>query len=315
MSKEHFFKFIQERHYIWLDRFIYKNEAPWTNDVILNNYKYTNVYRELDRNTVWYLINICNSNTMDFSTKVFNTFVYRLINNPDLIYEAGGLPNSLYDANDFLNNLIDAEVRFKLTSKTVFTNAYFIRPTQPGMNKLEGYVKNIFSKVLEDIEELTQLVQTGDPEEFMKRVTQYNAVGDFIAYELYCDFVHLGANFGFNDFVNTGPGAELGLMRVFGETPKGKKAKVDAISLLKTEFPKFIMDEGLTFAFLDADLQVNLRLIEHSLCEYHKYRTQQDVMAEGKNRQRRMIFKKTTDTPGDYLEDYYNKLPIYIVNE
>lgn len=312
---EDFFKFIQERHYMWLDRFILKNESPWTLDTILNNYKYTNVYRELDRNTVWFLINIVNNSDMDMETKVFNTFVYRLINNPDLIYEVGGLPVSLEGASDFLNKLIDVEVLFKLTGRTVFTNAYFIRPTQPKMHKLEGYVKNIFAKVLEDMDNLMKVVLYSTPEEFMKYVTSYVAVGDFIGYELYCDYVHLGANFDFDSFVNVGPGAEQGLMRVFGKIPKGTLAKVEAISRLSLLFPKFIMNEGLTFAFLDEDLGVNLRVIEHSLCEYHKYCTQKDVLASGKKRQRRMKFVNRAETPGDYLNDYYDKLKIYLVNE
>jgi hypothetical protein len=312
---EDFFKFIQERHYIWFDRFILKNEAPWTLDPILNVYKYTNVYRELDRNTVWFLINIVNNPQMSMDAKVFNTFVYRLTNNPELIKEAGGLPNTLEHASDFLNNLIDAEVLFKLTGKTVFTNAYFIRPTQPKMNKLEGYVKNIFSKLLEDIETLSNYLFFGSPKEFMTYVTSYTAVGDFIGYELYCDYVHLGAKFGFNDFVNTGPGAELGLMRVFGKTPKGTPAKVRAIKELSKEFPKYIMETGLPFAFLDPNLEVNLRLIEHSLCEYHKYCTQKDAFKEGNNRQRRMKFISRSEQRGDYLGDHYNKLKLYVVNE
>ena len=313
---ENFFRFIQERHYMWLDRFILKNEAPWTKDVILNNYKYTNVYRDLDRNTVWSIMNIVNNENMHMDAKIFNTFMYRLINNPDLIADAGGLPNFADQIPEFLDRLIEIEILFKQKGKTVFTNAYFIRPTQPKMNKLEGYVKNIFRPLLEDLETFSNVLFFGSPKEFMKYVTGYTAVGDFIGYELYCDFVHLGVpNWDFNSYVNAGPGADLGLMRVYGKTPKGNPAKVKAITDLRDEFPKFIMKEGLTFAFLDEDLKVNLRVIEHSLCEYHKYCTQQDALREGNNRQRRMKFVNRAEKPGDYLNDYYDKLKIYLVNE
>lgn len=313
---EDFFIFIQERHHIWFDRFILKNPAPWTEDLILKSYKYTNVYRDLDRNTVWSIINIVDNPQMSQEAKIFNTFLYRLINNPELIKESGGLPNTVDKIPNFLEELVLTEKLFKVAGRTVFTNAYFIRPTQPKMNKLEGYVKNIFFPLLEDLESLFEIVFFGTPKEFMKYVTSYTAVGDFIGYELYCDYVHLGVpQWDFNSFVNSGPGADLGLMRVYGKTPKGKLAKDKAITYLRDEFPKFIEKEGLLFAYLDESCEVNLRVIEHSLCEYHKYCTQKENMSAGNNRQRRMKFVNRSESKEDYLENYYDKLNIYLVNE
>ena len=48
-----FWKFVNERHRIWLFRD--KNPdvpPPWTKDKILSTYKFTNVFRQLDRTTI-----------------------------------------------------------------------------------------------------------------------------------------------------------------------------------------------------------------------------------------------------------------------
>ena len=48
---EAFFQTMYERQLIWKRRFIDKKESPWTTDAIFKKFKFTNVYRELDRNS------------------------------------------------------------------------------------------------------------------------------------------------------------------------------------------------------------------------------------------------------------------------
>ena len=47
-----FLKFAHERHEIYLRRTAGRPK-PWTRDPILQTYSFTNVYRELDRVTIW----------------------------------------------------------------------------------------------------------------------------------------------------------------------------------------------------------------------------------------------------------------------
>ena len=51
-SVEGFYDYINERHAIYLKRFI-GEPHPWTDDEILQTYSFCNVYRELDKVTVW----------------------------------------------------------------------------------------------------------------------------------------------------------------------------------------------------------------------------------------------------------------------
>ena len=46
-----FFKTMFERQEVWYNRFIKKQPRPWTDDEFFANNKFTNVFRELDRNS------------------------------------------------------------------------------------------------------------------------------------------------------------------------------------------------------------------------------------------------------------------------
>lgn len=54
---EQWFAFLRERHMVYLRRQIGK-AAPWTRDWVLNSYRFTNVYREIDRVSEWVTRNI-----------------------------------------------------------------------------------------------------------------------------------------------------------------------------------------------------------------------------------------------------------------
>ena len=60
-----FFEVMRERMLIWQRRFLEKRPAPWTENTILRDYKFTNVYRELDRNSQWQIHNILRDDTLD----------------------------------------------------------------------------------------------------------------------------------------------------------------------------------------------------------------------------------------------------------
>jgi hypothetical protein len=78
--KERFLYWIRERHQIYMRRQAGKSK-PWTDDVILQNTFFTNVYRELDKVTVWYRQNI-REPLMHDPSLVFATIAFRWFNWP-----------------------------------------------------------------------------------------------------------------------------------------------------------------------------------------------------------------------------------------
>src|ERR1700747_1279568 len=82
---EKFFNFINERHNIFLSRFD-NYEQIYSFDPYITQFHYTNVYRELDRGTVWYIMNIAKRGH-DGMGKFFDSLIYRIFNKIET-YEA-----------------------------------------------------------------------------------------------------------------------------------------------------------------------------------------------------------------------------------
>ena len=54
-----FYQFVYDRQKVWHNRFVLKRpQGEWTDNEILRRSKYTNVFRELDRGTLWWDRNI-----------------------------------------------------------------------------------------------------------------------------------------------------------------------------------------------------------------------------------------------------------------
>lgn len=85
VSEEHYHEFFRtmfERQMIWKRRFLDQKPRPWTDDPILRDYKFTNVYRELDRNSQWQIRNILLDDELTLTNLVWKMMVFRYFNNP-----------------------------------------------------------------------------------------------------------------------------------------------------------------------------------------------------------------------------------------
>src|SRR6188474_1206844 len=78
-----FFKTMYERQEIWYKRHL-NRRPPWTENEILRDYKFTNVYRELDRNSQYQINNILKVET-DRKELIWKLMFFRFFNNPEFI--------------------------------------------------------------------------------------------------------------------------------------------------------------------------------------------------------------------------------------
>ena len=96
-----FFELMHERQLIWKRRFIDKKERPWTENKIFQESKFTNVYRELDRNSQWQIKNILLDDKLNLKNLIWKLMVFRFFNNPETFtFEPKGavLQGSLFGA-------------------------------------------------------------------------------------------------------------------------------------------------------------------------------------------------------------------------
>lgn len=221
-----FFETMHERQLIWKRRFLEKKSMPWTKDKIFQVSKFTNVYRELDRNSQWQIKNILLDDKLSLKNLVWKLMVFRFFNNPETftfnptgvglngnlfgeIEVKSGLeqiqnPNELISANKWRNGIPDYDEydeeefsRFiagvRSSGKNPYTTAYLINSqATPGQPRDYCYTRVVIPTLHKRMDELIKVVLTAKtPEEIIEWLKTLPAVADFIAHEFYQDFTYI----------------------------------------------------------------------------------------------------------------------------
>lgn len=305
---------IHERQNIWYKRVILEQPAPWTDDPILREYKFTNAIRDLDRLTIYYIDNLLSKledNEQSKKNLIYNTMVYRLFCRIDTWEEIGYL--DLF--NDFETQLERAKANLRKRREEghpMFTNAYYVNDLkaanpnpETNSNKTENAIC-LMEMWAEDIDRIYQkgFVEAKNMEEQLVFFQTLTCVGDFTAYEWACDFClaerYRGiklVNWDDDSFTNVGPGAKRGLNWIFEDL--GNMTHLQALfwlrSIAKSEFERLGYDKTMKWPEKVKDF--NLRIIEQSACELQKYWKAK----YGKGRPKMKFKPQTTDV--SYLKD------------
>tara|TARA_R110002020_G_scaffold75827_5_gene192648 strand:+ start:4160 stop:4993 length:834 start_codon:yes stop_codon:yes gene_type:complete len=253
-SVERFFYWINER--IRIQEHKDQGDAwPWTDDPILQEYKFTNAFRERDRTTVWFRKRIRDPLRMQpevyMATVIFRWF--NLIQTGETLLRHNlhidWDPEKAYD-------VITPQDKW-------ITGAYMIKsPTS--MNKVRGICKTI-TTLWDDRQRFLDRCPWETLEGMSRFLEGYPFLGPFLAYELTTDLRHTFVGFRASDILtwaNAGPGAMRGLNRIHGRDLDYTSKKHDWCSEMR---------ELLTLSWMKHSLDFELREIEHSLCEFDKY--------------------------------------------
>lgn len=265
MVKE-FFDFCVERHSIYVRRFVHQDPWPWTADPILKQYKFTNIFRELDTGTI-YCRKFIREPYAEHTELFFNIGLYRLHNRVETQRFLG---NFIEEYNK--KRVVEKVRQYRDVGNTVFTGAYMITSqidrSQP--DKIGQIFGTAAGYLWEHRRELEP--QPGDSLEiaFDRLHGHSPGMGAFNAYELVTDLRHTRYLENAPDIMtwaNTGPGAKRGIHRIVtGEAKPKKSLKPEQylqvmlylLEVSKRHVPKW-------FPIME------MRDIEHSLCEFYKY--------------------------------------------
>ena len=274
---------INERQSIYLKK-LSGCPKPWTDDEILQQYKFTNAFRQLDKGTVA-LKNMLTGIKLPAlmpkgeadSLLFFNVVWYRLFNWHEHATELG-----------FVDNFTKLEeyIRYRhRTYKKIFTGAHMTTGIA-FEDKHESYLRACV-EVWNRRHEFTQgLMELNTMEAVFEKLLGLYMVGRFIAYELVCDFRFTLLLENAKDkltWANMGPGAQRGLKRL-GLPYKNQQQGLSSMQLLYDRVLGQLMDSEMLLSneVLDASVPFELREIEHSLCEFDKY--QRAKRGEGRPR-------------------------------
>jgi hypothetical protein len=250
---------------------------PWTADPILQQYRFCNVFRELDKVTVWIRENI-REMWPSHPHLWLMLAIARTINHPPTLRELMNSEGSWPCMHSFEPHVMGQVLdRIKARGDQVYTGAYMIRAESDSScawyswTKQQYIARIVLGRLWDDRELWTYFLdQTGQRSlrECWERLLNYHGWGPFMSYEVVTDLRHTRYLVGAPDvetWANAGPGALRGLNRLLGRRLDFPFRKEEALSLMRSLLPEAPsrLPEGFP--------KLELRDIEHSLCETDKY--------------------------------------------
>ena len=265
-SIERFFYYINERHKIFIKRQL-EDPFPWTDDEILQTYSFCNVYRELDKVTVWIREN-WKEPYADHPNLPFAMAMARQINWPETLEELG-FPEHWNPER------IKAIMQGRMDRKEkVYTGAYMLTGTLGG-TKVEQTIDKILTPLFNNPPKLYE----DSLEKTWKEYLPYAGFSGFMAYEVVTDLrftKYLENAKDIMTWANAGPGAKRGLNRIHNRKLE-QNIKKDQLTAEMKELLDVSND------YIDPSLPaLEMREIEHCLCEFDKY--ERTRLGEGRPR-------------------------------
>jgi hypothetical protein len=297
MNAQPLWDWINERHRITLRR--RAGEAwPWTADTILQQYRFCNVFRELDTVTQWIERNI-RQPYAEHPNLWFMLAIARQINHPPTLVELmepwgdthcpvpnrkGKLLASAWPERDwdldrqiYAANIMDCR---KARGEQVYTGAYMIRAESDPRKEWYSWSKQLYltrivlGKVWEAREGFQQMRDWADRhspltlQQVHTWFMQFHGWGGFMAYEVVTDLRHTRYLRNAPDILtwaNAGPGALRGLNRLAGRPLNAPLKQQQACAEMQHLLTMSRKAVGAHVPLIE------MRDIEHSLCETDKY--------------------------------------------
>lgn len=264
------------------------NPGPWTDDPILGNWRFCNVYREDDTVTIWVRKNIREKH-FDSPYLYLALAVARYINWPDTLEELMLTPGAFPTHPDFHPTKMTAALEARASrGDKVYTGAYMIRAESNPKAEWYSWSKHryiaeiVIGRIWEDHEDWNAFL--GVPGRKLEEVwnkfqdKRYIGWGPFMAYEVVTDMRHthyLRHSLDIMSWANAGPGAIRGLNRLHGReltaNPGPNQTNVEMRELL-VELNQMARNHASLFPPSDYwGVPFEMRDVEHNLCELDKY--------------------------------------------
>lgn len=194
------------------------NIGPWSDDPIINEYKFTNCYRASDRASQYLIQKVIYSKKWSLKDTFFRVLLFKLFNKIEtwemLQNQFGELSLKTFDLTRFTQVLDNA----MSSGRTIYSAAYII-PSGP-KKKFLGVRKHSFHLQL-----LNHLMKSNFPRTLHSKKTMQDAFfellnvesfGKFLAYQFITDLNYSDwFNYSESEFVVPGPGALDGIKKCF----------------------------------------------------------------------------------------------------
>ena len=287
----YFWYWMTERQNIFVKR-LQGFDPPYSDDPVFQKYKFTNVYRVLDR-VSQFVVKTIQQNGQDyfapedlFMRTIFFKFFNRLDWWEEFVVIAGEPTIKSFDAQKY-KDVLD-ELR---KTKKLYSGAYMMsgaKGKHGSRIKHHNHV-DVIDQLIND-EFFEKMLDVESYEDLWKLLTSVRFIGNFVAMQFATDINYIGYHkFSEDDFIICGPGAHRGVLKIFKKLPKNMKI-FDVIKLLhavqEDELKDFIPIPGHMPSVMD---------IQNCLCEVDKYtRTIEGVNNFGMSRIKSRFYKNNS---------------------
>ena len=268
-----------------------QQEPPWTEDPILREFKFCQVFREDDRTTRWFRHHIREPLRND--PEVFMaTVAFRVFN----LIQTG---ETLLDHNLHIEWDREKAIQEIRKQKKWVTGAYIVKSPNR-MDKVTGVaecVSHIWAERDRILKDFSHLKSLCDAWNYLLR---FPYIGPFVSYEMVTDLRHTHLLENAEDILswaNAGPGAMRGLNRLTGRPLEFCKRSWDWNSEMQALYQWCI--EHLDLSKFHRPFE--MREIEGGLCEFDKY----SRILHGQGRTRSVYDYSQKDRP--LIEEYERK--------
>lgn len=256
---EVFLYYISERRNIWHLKTVQGLEPPWTQDKILREYKFTNVFRSNDRTTAHFFKNFyAPHNNYPVEQIALNCAIFRYFGTTTFADHIGW--QSKFDPDELLKQ---AKLAIDM-GKQIFTGAYVITNSGIKAPKEDVVINNFLADYNAHMPAIVKAIATNRKMEVHKVLKDIQGFGGtgFMAKEVMEDMALTPLLINAEDrmfYTPMGPGARRGLDRLYGQTSSDMLEMLDRVDYLRK-----CIGYHIKLSMTAHDVQFNI-------CEYDKY--------------------------------------------
>ena len=266
----YYFYFIQERMNIFWKKC--QGYETLTDDSILQNYKFTNVYRACDRVSQYLIRNVIYKNINEYSPEdvLLRILIFKVFNRIETweyLKQYDNIKVSSFDV-ERLSRILT----LRQSTHPIFSNAYMMTGCYSGYagiaTKHQTWLQMIEEEFIKGCG-LRKILQATSMAEVYNQLREYPLIGDFLAYQYSIDFNYSPyLNFDEDSFVKAGIGAIRGIKKCFFSY--GHEYE-DAIYYIHDHFEELQKKYGFTEFRPLPGRQPKLIDLQNCFCETDKY--------------------------------------------
>lgn len=248
---------INERHSIYLKK-CRKEPKPWTTDPILQQYRFCNVYREMDKESVWIHRNWLYPNEAHPLLFV-NMALARFINwSPTLEYIGY---QYTWKPKQLKAKLKEREA----SGEKVWTGAYIVSTNGKKLNKIDYIVDVVLAPLVAE----GRNPQQGESlEHYWKELIKFDGIGSFMAAQIVADLkfarvMHKAPDWW--DWAALGPGSIRGLNRMYNRDIKTHIPQKEGLAMMRN-----LLQDIMPMLHSHVT-EISMQDFQNCLCEFDKY--------------------------------------------